>query len=930
MKLALVKIDSGKGIQEGPAAFRIEKVINFFSLFKNHQMNAAEFPRLLCSSADGRWLGIYVPLQKKRGKSITGKVLLVDFLKESIRVNQDVEKWVGEAAIFEKKFTFHEFTDTVNIKGICMNPRAVRWYEYDLKTNVFRTSSGFEISPSPYNQFRLECLYRHALSGTPIYPSDSGIVVENSRYGFLKTYSANPVVRISRAAGLTTIGLFHAGDSIIYTDSSPERNINFFDHHAAAVETRLPLGNHWLNDSVFCSFEVKSQNARESSSNYIFSSFFVNETTLHSGGKASVCSYPKEVVFGKTRLDLGELRNVHGKPGTFCLLSGKEGLFFDAEQRLFRHSKFKEIDQDELISPQRESEKHQVYFGWNKDKSGAAISINKPPFSVEIPYQKVVVSDVMNKWGAPGETEDLPKMLNVDISRDERIFFMKDDESSVLSATWENGKTLWKNTDYFLLRSIKLSDDQQTIAVALKDYSLDLLYAGNGKKYLSMVIDTASGEWVVWTPAGYYDCSPGGERLIGWSVSRGNDSLPTFFPAARFRNQFFRPDVIDSVLKYRNEDVALKKLGLLNGLIRRMLGNKYAKDVIASNLPPVIRLESPGMNEFFSDSLITVSYQLREGGSPVYSLKVYIDGRFYEARTPERNHNAFSLKIPPKSCIVGLVASSAAGESEMASARIIWKGKNTATAGFQKPDLYILAVGISKYQKKDLELKLASKDANDFCHYFLSQSGKLYNQVKIKLLTDSLATKAGILSAMEWLEKSAGSRDVSMIFLAGHGENDDFNNFYFLPWEANQERMKSTCLPYHDLKSTITALPGKVVVFADACRSGNIFGDLTRRSANVDLLALELASSNGGAVVFTSSGRKQASLENESWGNGAFTKAIIEGLEGKADIFQDGYITIKSLDVYISRRVKELTQGKQTPQVIVPESISDFAVSVGN
>jgi hypothetical protein len=196
MKLALVKIDSGKGIKEGPAAFRIEKVINFFSLFKNHQMNAADFPRLLCSSADGRWLGIYVPLQKKRGKSITGKVLLVDFLKESIRVNQDVEKWVDEAAIFEKKFTFHEFTDTVNIKGVCMNPRAVRSYEYDLKTNVFRTSSGFEISPSPYNQIRLECLYRHPVSGTSIYRSDSGIVVENSRYGFLKTYSANPVVRI--------------------------------------------------------------------------------------------------------------------------------------------------------------------------------------------------------------------------------------------------------------------------------------------------------------------------------------------------------------------------------------------------------------------------------------------------------------------------------------------------------------------------------------------------------------------------------------------------------------------------------------------------------------------------------------------------------------------------------------------------------------
>lgn len=33
-----------------------------------------------------------------------------------------------------------------------------------------------------------------------------------------------------------------------------------------------------------------------------------------------------------------------------------------------------------------------------------------------------------------------------------------------------------------------------------------------------------------------------------------------------------------------------------------------------------------------------------------------------------------------------------------------------------------------------------------------------------------------------------------------------------------------------------------------------------------------------GAVVFTSSTGRQYSLENEDWGNGAFTKALVEGL----------------------------------------------------
>jgi len=109
---------------------------------------------------------------------------------------------------------------------------------------------------------------------------------------------------------------------------------------------------------------------------------------------------------------------------------------------------------------------------------------------------------------------------------------------------------------------------------------------------------------------------------------------------------------------------------------------------------------------------------------------------------------------------------------------------------------------------------------------------------------------------------------------------------------------------------------------------GNIFGDLTRREADVDRLSRELSSGNGGAIVFTSSSRKQASLESTLWNNGAFTKALVEGLEGKADLFHQNYISVTTLNAYISNRVKELTQGRQHPNTIIPESIHDFAIAM--
>ena len=59
--------------------------------------------------------------------------------------------------------------------------------------------------------------------------------------------------------------------------------------------------------------------------------------------------------------------------------------------------------------------------------------------------------------------------------------------------------------------------------------------------------------WILWTPSGYYDASPGGEDLIGWHLNNGPDKAADFFPASRFRSTYYRPDVIDRVLKTLDE-----------------------------------------------------------------------------------------------------------------------------------------------------------------------------------------------------------------------------------------------------------------------------------------------------------------------------------------------------------------------------------------
>ena len=63
-------------------------------------------------------------------------------------------------------------------------------------------------------------------------------------------------------------------------------------------------------------------------------------------------------------------------------------------------------------------------------------------------------------------------------------------------------------------------------------------------------------------------------------------------------------------------------------------------------------------------------------------------------------------------------------------------------------------------------------------------------------------------------------------------------------------------------------------------------------------------------------------------GQRCLTKAVIEGMSGKADVGRTGRVTHKMLDLYVSERVKALTRGTQSPVTIVPQGISDFPVAI--
>ncbi len=488
------------------------------------------------------------------------------------------------------------------------------------------------------------------------------------------------------------------------------------------------------------------------------------------------------------------------------------------------------------------------------------------------------------------------------------------------------GNKLWKAPVQGTAWAVNISGNGKLLTAALHNGVINWYNMSDGELLLTLYAHPDNNRWVLFTPSGYYDASSGAEGLFGWHLNNGADNASYFFPASKFRNKYYRPDVIDNILQTIDIDEAVRIANISSN-------RKQNTTEILNMLPPVVSIIKPYHHQEFTKQNITIEYTaLSPSGESITNVKFLIDGRPYETQRGFKpvgtsNNSTKTITIPKQDVMLQVLAQNRHGWSEPAKVHIKWNGQTVKQSDLLKPTLYVLAIGVSDYQNDAYDLNYAAQDARDFSSVMQAQKGGLYKDVVIKTLTDSEATKNDILDGLDWIQKECTSRDLAMIFIAGHGINDNIGSFYYLPYEADVERLRRTGLIFSEFKYTTSAVAGKIILFVDACHSGNVMGG-RRGVPDVNSLVNELSDAESGAVVFTSSTVKQFSLEDAKWSNGAFTEALIEGMNGKADLFDKGKITVKTLDAYISERVKELTGGKQSPTMVIPQSIRDFPIGV--
>jgi uncharacterized caspase-like protein len=216
-------------------------------------------------------------------------------------------------------------------------------------------------------------------------------------------------------------------------------------------------------------------------------------------------------------------------------------------------------------------------------------------------------------------------------------------------------------------------------------------------------------------------------------------------------------------------------------------------------------------------------------------------------------------------------------------------------------------------------LNFAARDAQDVASALLNtQGGGLYAEVKPIFLHDSEADRSGIFEALAAMDRnmaSSAGQDLAVVMFSGHGTMID-NQFYLVPFGADTRtpaRLKASVIPATEVKREIEKLAqhGRVLVLLDACRSAGLIGGPSNSLPAAETLRAVMNASN--VTVLTSSTVDKVSHEDEKWGHGAFTKALLDALSASDDVDtnHDGAVSMSELTAYIGRRLPQLTDGDQ-------------------
>jgi hypothetical protein len=481
----------------------------------------------------------------------------------------------------------------------------------------------------------------------------------------------------------------------------------------------------------------------------------------------------------------------------------------------------------------------------------------------------------------------------------------------------KDGVFLWRRHAPGIIWGVNIVADGRLLVAAAGDGTVRWYRMIDGRELLAFFVDAKNMRWVAWTPQGYFTASLGGESMVGWHVNRGWAEAGDFFPIAKFRSEYYRPDIVRSILAHLDEDMAIEKA---NSALQR----ERDKGDLKQRLPPIVRIVSPADHTEVSGDELLVEVAVRSpSGSNIKRLFAQVDGQLAgEGLGSGMNIPAnvevranLNVKLASRGTNLTVMAETEHGTSE--PARIVIVRPDASAEPAIKPRLFVLAVGVGDYSSEKLKLgEFPKNDVVDFTAELRKQEGPLFETVEIKVLADGDATQQQIIRGLGWLRKAAATpEDIALFYFSGHGATVPGGASFLLPVDYDPEAVFETAVDKSRVLNVLKNINARVLFFVDACYAGE--GLQLGKMVGIGRLdAMGIASEfsateNGGIIAFASSnGREQSYGEGR---NSYFTKALIESLRGQGPRLDDRFVVTDDINFWLRRQVPRLSGGRQTP-----------------
>ncbi|WP_282125071.1 caspase family protein [Marinifilum flexuosum] len=477
----------------------------------------------------------------------------------------------------------------------------------------------------------------------------------------------------------------------------------------------------------------------------------------------------------------------------------------------------------------------------------------------------------------------------------------------VLGASWYIyctdilGNQLWEAPTQGAAWSVNISQNDKVIASTQENGLINWYKMQNGELLLSLLVHPKSQEWIMYTPSGLFDCSPGAESLAGWHINQGPDKEAKFYPLSQFYEKYYTPNLGARVLGGENIN--------------------FGNDLLANiKLPPLVEILSPENALESNSKKIQVSVKITDQGGGVDNVQLYLNDKLIETSQLDSKLADTNKQSVTKTFDIALVHGAnrirATAFNKQRTESIPQEITVFHEGSIQKTNLHLLAIGINEYKNPRYQLNYAEADASSFLNEVKNGCNDVYENISITYIKNEEATRTRIVQEFERLKNTAHQEDVFIFYYAGHGvmSEESKSQFYMVPYDVTQmygnlSMLQSKGISANELKTFSTKLKAQKQLFIiDACQSGGMTELLASRGAAKEKAIAQLARSTG-TYWITASKSEQFASEFASLGHGIFTYAILQGLKGHADGgSKDNKITVKELSRFLNDKVPELSE----------------------